>query len=237
MTKKPAIHCAYDKLVPLDELTPHPRNPNEHPQKQVELLAAIIRKTGWRSPIVISKRSGYIVSGHGRYQAAIAGGFTSAPVNFQDFDSDESEIAHLVADNKIASLAEINSDALGKLLHDYQGIDPTMIAYDSKALDTLLKVNPAQELAKVIQNSREWQQATDGAARAATKIHARLDALVAKHPDAMTTAQAIIISAGTNKALIITDPTLGDFLDELERYAAAGEASPLARILESVHPL
>jgi hypothetical protein len=53
----------------------------------------------------------------------------------------------------------------------------------------------------------------------------------------LSTAQAIVISDGTNQAIIIADPALGDFLDEIKRYAAAGDPSPLARVLEATHPL
>jgi hypothetical protein len=36
-------HCAYDKSVDVVDLIPHPRNPNKHDDKQVALLAKIIR--------------------------------------------------------------------------------------------------------------------------------------------------------------------------------------------------
>lgn len=60
------VWCAYDKLVKVEELIPHPKNPNTHPQSQIKILAQNIRYHGWRHPIVVSKLSGYIVAGHGR---------------------------------------------------------------------------------------------------------------------------------------------------------------------------
>src|SRR5210317_705394 len=68
----PPVNCAYGELVPLEKLVPNPRNPNQHPQSQVALLAKVIAHQGRRSPIAVSKRSGFIVSGHGRYEAAKA---------------------------------------------------------------------------------------------------------------------------------------------------------------------
>ena len=38
--------------------------PNQHSADQIILLAKIIGGQGWRAPIVVSKRSGYIVAGH-----------------------------------------------------------------------------------------------------------------------------------------------------------------------------
>ena len=64
------VFCAHDAIVSLKDLQPNPKNPNQHPSEQIKLLASIIRATGWRGPITVSKRSGYIVKGHGRMMAA-----------------------------------------------------------------------------------------------------------------------------------------------------------------------
>ena len=60
------IYCSYTELVDPTTLVQNPRNPNKHPQKQIELLAKIIKSQGWRAPITVSNRSGFIVRGHGR---------------------------------------------------------------------------------------------------------------------------------------------------------------------------
>lgn len=93
-------------------LIPHPKNPNHHSAAQVERLAQLISYQGWRLPIIVSKRSGYIVSGHGRLQAAIKAGDTEVPVSLQDFQDDESEYAFLVSDNSIASWAVLDVGAV-----------------------------------------------------------------------------------------------------------------------------
>ena len=54
------VFCAHDAIVPLKDLRPNPKNPNQHPPEQIKLLSSIIRATGWRGPITVSKRSGYI---------------------------------------------------------------------------------------------------------------------------------------------------------------------------------
>ena len=60
------VWCAHERLSPIEELKPNPRNPNKHPEEQLELLAKNIRYFGWRHCITVSKRSGCIVAGHGR---------------------------------------------------------------------------------------------------------------------------------------------------------------------------
>jgi len=116
MTNEIKIHCAHDRLVDVTDLVPNPRNPNRHGDAQVALLAKIIRHTGWRSPVVVSKRSGFIVAGHGRLEAGKLQGCKAVPVNFQDFADEATEWAHLAADNRIAELAETDGAMLKDLL-------------------------------------------------------------------------------------------------------------------------
>jgi ParB-like nuclease domain len=100
------IECAYDKLVPIGELKPHPKNTNMHSTEQVTLLAKIIMKNGFRAPICVSKRSGFITRGHARYTAANFLGAKTVPVDFQEYGTEEEEIGDMLADNHIAELSE-----------------------------------------------------------------------------------------------------------------------------------
>jgi len=125
------IHCAHDAVVKAVTLQPHPRNPNTHPEAQIKVLSEIIKRAGWRAPIVVSKRSGYVISGHGRLQAALLMGLEDVPVNYQDFHSESDELAHLVADNRIAELSERDSSSLRAILADIGAeIDLSSLGYD-----------------------------------------------------------------------------------------------------------
>ena len=92
------VWCAHERLSPIEELKPNPRNPNKHPEEQLELLAKNIRYFGWRHCITVSKRSGCIVAGHGRMLAAQKLDARLVPVDYQDFASDDEELAVLLAD-------------------------------------------------------------------------------------------------------------------------------------------
>jgi len=139
-SQKPQINCAFDEVVPLEKLVPNPRNPNQHPPSQVALLAKVIAHQGWRSPIVVSLRSGFIVSGHGRFEAAKTLGLSQVPVDYQDFKTDADEWAHLVADNRIAELAEIDTSGLKDLLSELKAedFDLDLAGFDVSALEGLL---------------------------------------------------------------------------------------------------
>lgn len=108
------IKCSHSEIVDIDLLTPNPLNPNEHPNDQINLLAKIMKHQGWRSPIVVSNRSGFIVKGHGRLMAAKMNGWTQAPVDRQDYANEADEYADMVADNKIAELSETNMAKVNK---------------------------------------------------------------------------------------------------------------------------
>jgi DNA modification methylase len=109
------VYCAHDAIVDVAKLVPNPKNPNTHPDEQIQLLGRIIRQTGWRAPITVSTRSGFIVKGHGRLSAALLEGVKAVPVDYQNYASEAEEYADLVADNRIAELAEIDNKMLADI--------------------------------------------------------------------------------------------------------------------------
>ena len=119
------IYCAHTRLADPDSLKPNPANPNRHSAHQIQLLASIIQEQGWRNPITLSKRSGLIVRGHGRLEAALLIGCETVPVDEQDYASEAEELADLLADNRLAELAELDEDELKRLLKSIQDSDPS----------------------------------------------------------------------------------------------------------------
>ena len=140
-TKGTDVHCSYDELVDLVELIPNPRNPNTHPERQIEVLAKIISYQGWRAPITVSKRSGFVVRGHGRLMAAQKLGLRKAPVDFQGYENEAEEHADLVADNRIAELAEIDEQLQVELLMELSDSDLDMefAGFGEKELAAILR--------------------------------------------------------------------------------------------------
>jgi hypothetical protein len=105
-------------LVPVKELKAHPQNRNQHPKDQIERLAKILEYQGWRYPIKVSKRSGFITSGHGRLEAAKLLKLKEVPVSFQDYTDEVQEYADLQADNAIASWSELDLSAINADIGD-----------------------------------------------------------------------------------------------------------------------
>lgn len=137
--KSPKIHCAHTGVWPLEKFKQHPLNPNRHPIEQIKLLATIIVHQGWRNAIVVSKRSGLVIKGHGRLEAAHMAELEHAPFDLQEYESEEAEMQDMIADNRLAELSERDADALGDLIRDLEKKGAvTMTGYDKDAIDELL---------------------------------------------------------------------------------------------------
>lgn len=128
MNEQIKIYCRHTEMRQLVSLVEHPQNPNTHPQAQLERLVEVIKGNGWRQPITVSDRSGYIVKGHGRYQAAKLAGFSEVPVEVQHYENEAAELADMLADNRIAELSEIDNSALNEALQALQIEDPEAVS-------------------------------------------------------------------------------------------------------------
>lgn len=145
VTKSPVVRCAFTRLVPVSELfgLRNPRNPNDHPPAQVRLLAKIMDATGIRNPIVVSNRSGLMTKGHGRLEAAVLNAYDAFPVDFQDYDSPEQEIADVLADNLIQDLSVMKEKGMNELLRELAAA-----GHDTELAGLLKKAEDAGEKRK-----------------------------------------------------------------------------------------
>jgi len=134
------VECAFDKMVDTAALIPNPRNPNKHPQKQLDLLAKIIKAQGWRNAIVVSNLSGFVTKGHARLDAAKILGCEQVPVDFQDYDTPESEMADMLADNRLSELAEPDLPMLKDILLelDTGAFDMDLTGFDTESIESLM---------------------------------------------------------------------------------------------------
>lgn len=134
------VYCSHDAIVDIMKVIPNPKNPNMHPERQIEILSQVIKAQGWRKPITVSKRSGFVVSGHGRLQAALLLGAVQVPVDYQDYANEAEEYADLVADNRIAELSSVDEDLLIDILNEINDtdIDTILTGYEYHEIDDLI---------------------------------------------------------------------------------------------------
>ncbi len=132
------IMCSYGKLVDPYELIENPKNPNRHPEKQIEILSKLIKSQGFRRPIVVSNRSGFVTVGHGRLLAAKYLEMETVPVDYQDYESEAKEWADMVADNKVAEFAEFDNSVLSDMLQDLDDFDEELFGMAQDDIDKIM---------------------------------------------------------------------------------------------------
>ena len=134
------VYCAHSQMVEIEKVVPNPRNPNKHSEKQIALLSKIIAAQGWRAPITVSTRSGFIVRGHGRLLAARKLGLAKVPVDYQAYETEAAEWADLIADNRLSELSETDELLLKDLLQELgtSELDLELTAYTADEIDQML---------------------------------------------------------------------------------------------------
>jgi len=157
----PKIYCTYTRLVPTAELDAkrHPRNPNTHSAAQIAAIAAVFEGNGVRQSIVVSNRSGLITRGHGRLDTALMLGYEAMPVDFQDYASEQDEIADMVADNRLSELAEIDEKKLVEVLKELEaaGHDIELAGFTAEEFAKLMDVD--EEIANIAEIPKMQLQA------------------------------------------------------------------------------
>jgi len=99
-------------LVDIDSIIPNPKNANRHSIEQIKRLEKLITYQGFRNPLIVSNRTGFLIVGHGRLTAAQNLGIEKLPVIYQDFQDEAQEYAYLISDNEIARWAELDKQAV-----------------------------------------------------------------------------------------------------------------------------
>lgn len=100
------------KQVDIESIVPNPKNRNIHSDEQIERLCKMIKYSGFRNPLIVSNRSGFLVVGHGRLESAKRLGLTHVPVIYQDFENEAQEYSYIVGDNEIARWAKLDEQGL-----------------------------------------------------------------------------------------------------------------------------
>lgn len=142
------IRCAHASVQAPSDLHPHPKNPNKHPPKQIEMFVSILGFQGWRRPITVSTRSNFVTKGHGALEAALAAGYTEVPVDYQDYESEEQELADIVADNQLARMSEMDTGKLNAILVNLDSgkFNMEMTGFELGKLEKLLGTSKAPNL-------------------------------------------------------------------------------------------
>ena len=122
------------EYIEVGALKPYEKNAKEHPERQVEQIAASIREFGFRQPIVVDGE-GLVIAGHGRLLAAKQLGMERVPCVRAD-DLTEAQVRALrLADNKTNESAWIQPLLDEELAALAGEIDMGMFGFDEALKD------------------------------------------------------------------------------------------------------
>lgn len=138
------------EMVRIQDLKPHPRNYQTHPEFQLTHIINSIKLHGFYRNIVIAKDN-TILAGHGVVQAASKMGLETVPVVRMDLEPDDSRALKLLTgDNEINNLAVVNDRMLTELLKEIAIEDSAGLVgsgFDENQLATLAMITrPAHEI-------------------------------------------------------------------------------------------
>ncbi len=98
-----------------DQLVANPQNWRTHPGPQRDALRGSLSEVGWVAQVMVNRRTGYVVDGHARVEAALSRGEPSVPVLYVDL-SPEEEALVLATLDPIGAMADRDGAKLEALL-------------------------------------------------------------------------------------------------------------------------
>lgn len=143
------IKCSYTEILDINDprLIPNPDNPNDHSKEQIIQLGKILNYQGQRKALNVSNQSGFIVTGHGTLMAAKQIGAKQIAVDFQDYDNEAQEYAHVVADNAIALQSELDRSMINEKFVEFgPDFDVDFLGFDNFKID----LNETEQIEKEI---------------------------------------------------------------------------------------
>ena len=118
------------KTAKVEDLIPYARNSRTHSDAQVDKIAASIKEFSFLNPVITDGDNG-IVAGHGRIMAAKKLGMESVPVIEAKHLTEAQRRAYVIADNRLAEIADWDQDILKVELDDIsQDIDLEILGFD-----------------------------------------------------------------------------------------------------------
>jgi DNA modification methylase len=123
-------------------LQPHPNNLRTHSSAQIRQIAQSIRKFGWTVPVLID-RSGRVIAGHARLEAARLLGIERVPTIRLERLTEVQTRAYIIADNKLAENAGWNQQLLAAELQFLSNLDIdfdlTVTGFEAAEIDLLIQ--------------------------------------------------------------------------------------------------
>jgi hypothetical protein len=111
------------EIVPIKSIFQDPANARIHSDKQIEELAASLRRFGQQYPIVVGSSDRIIIKGNATHRAASELGWTEIEVVWSDLCLEEAR-AYGIADNKLGTSSEWDLEILAGHVRELASWNP-----------------------------------------------------------------------------------------------------------------
>jgi ParB-like nuclease domain len=145
ISNSPRLHIEH---LPISQLKRNARNPRRHPDKQIGMLARNIDTFGFLLPCLVEEKD-RLLSGNARVLAAQRLGITEIPVVRIQHLTEVEKRAFIIADNKLAELADWDAEILRGELQFFADLnidfDFSAIGFETAEVDIILDTNNGGE--------------------------------------------------------------------------------------------
>ena len=123
----------------LTKIHGYSNNPREHSAAQIAAIARSIASSGFINPLIID-RSGEIIAGHGRFEAAKLVGLEAVPTITVSHLGEAQKRAYRIADNRLAEVGtswsyEMLKIEVGAILELDADFDIELTGFDARELE------------------------------------------------------------------------------------------------------
>jgi ParB-like chromosome segregation protein Spo0J len=129
-------------------LKPNPRNARTHSKRQIRQIADSIKVFSFTNPVLVD-RSGTIIAGHGRVEAAKQLGMKKVPTICLENLNEDQIRAYILADNKLAEKAGWDNAILAIELQHLTSIDlgfnVSLTGFEIAEIDLILQESKEEE--------------------------------------------------------------------------------------------
>jgi DNA modification methylase len=188
------------ELLPIDSVTPYPRNARIHSESNIAKIVASIKEFGWTVPILVDEDT-TVLAGHGRLLAARALLMAQVPCLRVPGLSSAQKRAYRLADNRLTLDSDWDFETLKLELADLD-FDLALMGFDQDELDDILGLN----------GPREGEDDTPALEKVAVSKLGEIWALGSHRlicADACSAAEVARLLAGVTPSVMVTDPPYG----------------------------
>lgn len=143
------------EYIPVDNITPYPKNAKKHTEKDIEVIKNSILRFEMCDPVGVWGERNIVVEGHGRLLALKELGYTEVPCIRLDHLSDEERRAYTLVHNRSQEIAEWDVELLNSEIESIIDIDMGDFAFEVFEFETQ---EPEQEEEKVNERERTYKQ-------------------------------------------------------------------------------